>query len=66
MSLRGFHLLFISIAALFCAGFGLWALILEDRSGLPLKVAGGVTCLLALVLVCYGVSFSRKAKRFVE
>ena len=66
MSLRGFHLIFISIAALFCAGFGVWALVIEERAGLGLQLAGGFTSAVAVALVFYAFSFSRKAKHLVE
>jgi hypothetical protein len=38
MSIKGFHLIFIAIASLFCAGFGVWALFLDEQSsGLGVK-----------------------------
>lgn len=66
MSIKGFHLIFIAIAALFCAGFGVWALFLDDySSGLGTKVFGGVTLAAAITLVVYGFYFRRKSKDII-
>jgi len=62
MSLRGFHLIFISLAALFCAGIGVWALFLERSASQGLQIFGALSFVAALALVFYGISFSRKAK----
>jgi hypothetical protein len=65
MSLRGFHLLFITIAALFCAGLGGWALFLEESEGLGFKLFGGATLAVAIALVFYAISFRKKAKNII-
>ena len=66
MSIKGFHLIFITIAALFCAGFGVWALFLDDQSsGLGTKLFGGATLAAACGLVVYGFYFRRKAKDII-
>ena len=64
MSIKGFHLIFISIAALFCAGFGVWALFLDEQAvaGSGTKVFGGVTLLASVGLIRYGFYFRRKSK----
>ncbi|MGE9268790.1 MAG: hypothetical protein ACQKBY_11910 [Verrucomicrobiales bacterium] len=63
MSIKGFHLFFIGIAALFCAAFGVWALFLNDREGeILVRFIGGLTLLIAFGLPAYGVHFYRKAK----
>ena len=67
MSLRGFHLIFITIAAIFCAGFGVWAIFMEQAdSGLGMKLFGGVTLVAAVGLLFYGISFFRKAKNLLD
>lgn len=66
MSIKGFHLIFIAIAALFCFGFGVWALFLDDQSsGSGTKIFGVFTLVMAIVLVVYGFYFRRKAKNII-
>ena len=64
MSLKGFHIFFITIAALFCAAFGVWALFFDtgNEGGTFAKVLGGITLLSAVALVIYGFHFVRKTK----
>ena len=66
MSIKGFHLIFIAIAALFCAGFGVWALFLDDHAnGVGTKIFGGVTLAASVALVVYGFYFRRKSKDII-
>ncbi len=66
MSIKGFHLIFIAIAALFCAGFGVWALFLDEQSsGAGVKVFGGFTLAASVILVVYGFYFRRKSKDII-
>lgn len=66
MSIKGFHLIFITIAALFSAGFGVWALFFDTQSsGMGVKIFGGFTILAAFGLVAYGIYFYRKAKDII-
>ncbi|YCM44376.1 hypothetical protein V2O64_24020 [Verrucomicrobiaceae bacterium 227] len=66
MSIKGFHLIFITIAALFCAGFGVWALFFDQvDSGMATKAAGVVTLVASVVLVIYGIYFRRKSKDII-
>ncbi len=66
MSIKGFHLIFITIAALFSGGFGVWALFFESQnSDLGIKIAGGVTLVLGIALIAYGVYFYRKSKNII-
>ncbi|MGJ8696330.1 MAG: hypothetical protein ACSHYF_08420 [Verrucomicrobiaceae bacterium] len=66
MSLKGFHLIFISLAAIFCGGFGVWALFFDQgQSGTEVQVFGGVTLLAAVGLIFYGISFYRKSKNII-
>jgi len=66
MSIKGFHLIFIAFAALFCAGFGVWALFINERETDP-KVAifGVITLIASVVLVIYGFYFRRKSKDII-
>ncbi len=64
MSLKHFHVIFIAIAMLACAGFGAWALVKEDVSTATL-VTGVFSLVLAVVLLIYGVWFYRKSKKVI-
>lgn len=66
MSIKGFHLIFISIAALFCAGFGVWALFFDQQdSGIGTKIAGVGTLMASVGLIFYGIHFRRKSKNII-
>ena len=66
MSIRGFHILFIALATLFCALFAVWAFVLGvDEAGTVMKVLGGFCAAAALGLPFYGVHFYRKAKNIL-
>ncbi|MDA7535757.1 hypothetical protein N9F48_03025 [Akkermansiaceae bacterium] len=63
MSLKGFHLIFIIVAALFCAAFGSWAIFIEDgASGKEVTIIGYITLTASVALAAYAVYFCRKAK----
>ncbi len=62
MSLKGFHIIFITLATLLCVFVVLWAFVLEDTATLWLKVFGGSCALAAVILPIYGVRFYRKAQ----
>jgi succinate dehydrogenase hydrophobic anchor subunit len=66
MSIKGFHLIFIAIAALFCAGCGVRAIFLDEQStGSGVKVFGGITLVASVVLIVYGFYFRRKSKDII-
>ena len=66
MSIKGFHLIFIAIAAIFCAGYGVWALFFNERDTDPKVAISGVITLIASVsLVIYGIYFRRKSKDII-
>ncbi len=62
MSLKGFHILFITIATLLCVFVALWAFVLERYPDLGLQIFGGTCAVAAVLLPIYGVRFYRKAK----
>ncbi|MGC6426720.1 MAG: hypothetical protein ACON5H_06955 [Akkermansiaceae bacterium] len=62
MSLRGFHLIFITLASIACAAIGVWALFLEANSSQGLQIFGAVFLISAVALLFYARSFYRKAK----
>ena len=64
MSLRGFHILFISIAALICFGFCGWAFVgaVEALRSPLLHVCGAASGVVGFLLIAYGIWFVRKSK----
>lgn len=63
MSLRGFHLFFMSVITLFCAVVTLWVFQFVSNPSSGLYFAG-ITCgLLALITPPYGIYFYKKMKK---
>ena len=62
MSLKGFHILFITFATLLCIAVVLWAFVLEARAGNGLQLLGILGAIAAILLPIYGVRFYRKVK----
>ena len=59
MSLKTFHVFFISVSVLLCLGFGWWCFTTDHGP----YILGGIAALLCAVgLVVYEVSFLRKFK----
>jgi membrane protein implicated in regulation of membrane protease activity len=66
MSIKGFHLIFITIAAIFCAGFGVWALFINEKdTSTAMTVSGVLTLIASFVLIIYGIYFRRKSKDII-
>ena len=63
MSIKGFHILFITIATLLCVFVVLWAFVIQSTSSTGLKVFGGTCAVAAIILPLYGISFYRKAQK---
>ena len=63
MSLKAFHIFFISCSALLAAGIGIGEFVAFAESGKILDAAlGGVSILAGVGLVIYGISFLRKLR----
>lgn len=60
MSLKAFHVFFISLAILLSVGCSVWAFV--NEAGLALGVGFAV---LAVALVIYELAFVKKAKRII-
>jgi hypothetical protein len=59
MSLKGFHILFIILAFLCCAGFWAWAVLdSEHASDLGMTAMGNFSGSLAIALFIYGIWFA--------
>ena len=64
MSIRGFHIVFITIATLFCIGLGIWVFLISNLPETTGKLAlGGGAFAAALGLVIYGAYFYKKLKQ---
>lgn len=63
MSLRGFHIVFITVCTLLCGFFVAWAFLLApEPSGLATGL--GITGIVGLLIIpIYGVYFLRKASK---
>lgn len=64
MSLKHFHIVFIALAVLLCAGFGAWTFLIEEVTTV-IRVTGIVSLVLGVVLALYGIWFYRKSKRVI-
>jgi F0F1-type ATP synthase assembly protein I len=60
MSLKAFHVLFITLSILLCAGCAIWAF----ANGVT-PIFGWASAVLAVALVVYEIFFLRKAKRII-
>ncbi len=62
MSLRAFHIIFITVVSLFCLGVAIWALYFERESqDVVFNILGYSCALAAICLPIYGVSFYKKS-----
>ncbi len=64
MSLRSFHIVFISICTLLCVFMALWAFLFAE-SAIAAMILGTVGILGAIGMPIYGVSFYRKASKIL-
>jgi hypothetical protein len=64
MSLKGFHIVFITFATLLALGAGAWCLWIDSIHGAPAFRMGAIGSFVAAVaLITYGIWFWRKMKR---
>lgn len=63
MSLKSFHLVFVTVSTLLFAFLVLWAFGLSGESGAVAKTLGGVGVAGIVVMITYGVYFYRKIQR---
>lgn len=62
MTIKGFHIFFISLATLLCVLVAMWAFVLEDYTSLGLRVLGAICAVAAISLPIYGFRFYRKVQ----
>ena len=63
MSLKSFHIVFVSVSTLLCLFLALWAFVLAPESSTMFTAIGVVGALGTLLMPVYGVCFYRKAAR---
>ena len=64
MSLKGFHIVFITFSTLLALGSGAWCLWVDATHGSPAFRAGAIFAfVMAAALIVYGIWFWRKMKR---
>jgi hypothetical protein len=64
MTLKGFHILFITISTLLCVFVVLWAFVLAAYPDITLKIFGSVCGVVGIILPIYGINFYRKSKEY--
>jgi hypothetical protein len=66
MSLRGFHLVFITFATLLCLGMAVWCFGFAPRSsGWEITALGVAMAVATIALPYYGIRFYKKAKNLI-
>ena len=66
MSLRGFHIVFITLATLLCVFLAVWSFFLAPaETGRAATILGAIGIAGAVGLPVYGVYFYRKASKLV-
>ena len=63
MSLKGFHIVFVTVSTLLCVFLALWAFLFAPEQSAMVLALGSVGALGALVMPVYGVYFYRKINR---
>jgi len=63
MSLKGFHIVFVSVCTLLFTFLAVWSLMVVRESSLALTVLGGVGVVGAVIMPIYGVCFYRKISK---
>ena len=64
MSIKGFHIVFITVSTLLALGVGGWCLWIDSMEGAPVFRIGAIFSFVgAVALIVYGIWFYRKMKR---
>ncbi len=63
MSLKGFHLVFVTVSTLLCVFLALWSFVLTPEPSGMATALGVVGILGMLIMPIYGVCFYRKIAR---
>ena len=66
MSLRGFHIVFVTLTTLMCLFMAVWSFGFAPRDAGPMALVLGIIGVIGTIgLPVYGVYFYRKAKKLV-
>lgn len=60
MSLKGFHIFFITVAVLFCFGFTAWAFLGAGNMTKEMQIPGIITAIFGSTILVYGIWFVKK------
>ncbi len=63
MSIKGFHLVFVTVSTLLCAFLALWSFVLAPERSAMITALGIVGVVGATLMPLYGVYFYRKITR---
>jgi DNA-binding transcriptional regulator of glucitol operon len=63
MSLKGFHIVFVTITTLLCIFLALWSFVFDSEESTMMTVLGVVGLFGTLVMPGYGIYFYRKLTR---
>lgn len=63
MSLKSFHIVFVTVSTLLCLFLALWSFFLSPESSGMITALGVVGALGLVIMPVYGVCFYRKAAR---
>jgi len=62
MSLKGFHIVFVTVSTLLCIFMAVWAFLLSSETSAGI---GAVGILGAIIMPIYGIFFYRKASKIL-
>lgn len=65
MSLRAFHIVFVTVCTLLCVFFAVWAFAFAGNRTGAITVVGVVGAIGAIGMPVYGVYFYRKARKLL-
>jgi hypothetical protein len=63
MSLKGFHIVFVTVSTLLCMFLALWSFVLSPERSMMITILGIIGIIGALLMPVYGVYFYRKITR---
>jgi hypothetical protein len=65
MSLKGFHIVFVTVSTLLFVFLALWAFWYVEETSMGTKAVGAIGVVFATVMPIYGVCFYKKASKIL-